>query len=400
MQGFHKNSNSRGVVSMEQLNFQNREEVQLRTFKILDNKSVLLSSQYIDDDFTSKIKRSKLFEKHAVALCVESYPEEDFCIVSKLDGYEDRSFSMRTPAIPVGEHIITKHAKHEWWDCGTVTKETLDYIEEKLNEEFKDELEIAFKLKPLQFNGTITKDAVEEIVSHEYINAQARTTIPPKEKELSPSEKQWLDHGISDKANGVTMNFHNQSITLDTLWRDLVNSNRYSLPYDMNGAITKLQEAEYVGDVTVVSNKGTFKGHIEPRKCTIEGVKVRKQRWYPLMRRLIYGEINKQQLGIYNELSNIRMDLALLDHIDVHRYPENLKIPIQITFITKDKLRVNFLGQDVEMSYDTIKDFLIYGKSIRKHFYGMAVLRLTRQFGFSDQDAFAKLKDIHVLSKI
>jgi len=81
----------------------------------------------------------------------------------------------------------------------------------------------------------------------------------------------------------------------------------------------------------------------------------------------------------------------------------NLETNISFDIIDVDTFKVNFMGEEINMKWDKIKDYF-FGSGSSRSFYFRGepkeVLRLCKEFGINKEKCFETLKTIKIASEL
>ena len=292
---------------------------------------------------------------------------------------------------------------------GTITEEIFNTLNEEMKRiqiNYRGE-SLYWKLERCVIVGEITPSAIKTSVNQivKIAHDEIDTEIAEREagaKRRAQEREEWEEQGKYDNIDGNVITCGSQTIEIDKWWKELIPSRDNSTSH-IGTALSILQNAGYEGDIKIKPFHGkTLIIHLENRNTTIDGIKVTKSRVYPLTRRLIHNEIEREDIKTYNGLSNIKMDLAMSKSVKVSR-GSSLKLidlPYTVKFLSKDRVRVNAFGKGIEMDYARIAKLLVDGRSVETRLSPDEYFNMTTMFGLDRKEALTMLKNYATLGEI
>lgn len=391
--------------------FANKYYTELRIFVPIEIDESLLDDPYLDDSWNELIEKSSFFGKYRIAKCVMVLDE--FSVIAFVGNYETL-YSKVDTILNTGDLVLCSPSHRLPWKggdfFGTVTPQVIDYMKKKIEEELEwlqDHHNYKCFMEDLDLGPEITIEEIDRAFESGIEKAIMLQTIKPQpvpNQQLTAQER-WEKEGVYKFFNGkkLTDPYTGIVMEIDIMWKDLFERHEFpsNLPRCRSEALTVLQDKKYEGDITIASSTTTYKAHIESRKSTVERTKVRKARVFPLLRRLSQGAIEKKHVKLYGNLSNVKMDLAMTDFIEVwHPCGETIKIPISFEFVDEDTVTGKFLGKTKTMPYDCVVNPLVGGRTIRSRTWNSDFYEIASLFDLDKAQALSRLKDALMLQQL
>lgn len=398
---------------METTRFRTKESIELELFEEIEIPENMCNDDYtcIDQDrrwperiignsiCIAKVTKSEDGKSILMRRRRSIYSQPDEILIATANG-----------TLPVDSYVMITRSRKV---ISGITTELLDEIINQgtriLNAEYKGQ-SLVWKIDQDYFDfseSTDPEDFKEHVtkllnLAKDSIDVKEKRDIEIEEKTRKEQED-WIANGKFKNIDGKEIEFgQNAKIKVEKMWKEILPF-RTSWTQDLSSILTHLENYGYEGDIIIsMGPKIAITARIEAHGSKIGDISVRKDRVYPLMRRLWAGEIDMEDIATYNRLSGIKMDLAKTSKIRVERGYSLADVPVimKVRFMTQKKVRISMFGKDKEFDWSTAKEIFTVGRSIRNRLSPQSYFDLAKRFGLDKPKALAKLKQYATLGEI
>jgi len=393
---------------MKVTDFRSQDVIEFETFKPVEVAPEDSTDPYISMECNQNWSRAILAEQYYVAKCIDNV---DGKAVLCLDGSRGLKLATADREIPKGTYIVFKYS-YSYGNSdpiGTITREAMDEIlklPEKKRALLEEDQRFYNYCDHMSLREpTITKESISEAWATLELEARAnikKSEVREKEREeeIQKERDDWQENGKWGPVDGKVVTLNGHTIEIDKLWKDIYEY-RPTYLRNVGDALAKLRETKYEGSIIIKNPTQTIEINIESRNSKIDGVKMRKERIYPLLSRLLEGTIDHKALATYNKLSNIKMDVAMRSSIQIsHPSLSQIPIPISIEFVNSKTLSMSAFGQKKVMPYSELAEILVVGRRVKHQIGRESYYKLAAKFDMDKAAALETLKNYHLMHQV
>lgn len=402
-------------MTVVKIEFKERSDMELETFEIIEIDEKDSNDERLKMHQLAAWK-TKPFQKLIIGKVIGS-DEKGATIIININRHTYLG-SYPYKAIP-GEYVLMELQRQysdivEGGVLGGIQTGVMDEITEQAEELEKHASGSSWKygLVQIREQNEITADIIKAAakqVKDDYDNRlkneqQKAQAAMAKQAQVVDKWETEGTHGCWNKNIVTPMDYRYGKTTIqieiEKNWKDIgAQKNkrwfrRWSEPFRL------LRNSDYEGKVTVRFGSKEIPAYVGVRSSEVDYVKVPKARVYAILAKYAEGHITKSDIKIYKSLSNIKMDVAKMDYITIHRSQGNVNVSIDIKFETQTRTKVKLFGKETELEWNKTKELFTRGRSTITIFEVEDYFKLAEKFGLDRKAALQVLKSHYMAAQI